>query len=274
MQFNPHYHLITAFAFSSYAEITGDIEFYLMAKKMTKNLRSLTFPNGMLEARIGNRPVGLGAQFYLGAGLLNYKFNFNDYSVYLNYAAGDKFFSDPKYPNRLEYHSTIYNSDPNYHDDISFSNLAELALLTPLINQLSFDPSDIKLSDAQDIVRFKDLEVTQITPHYTAIRKLTFNQTSIIKAPISIVNIAETYGLSRLNSVQENTQAQEFFSQLGPYYLTPQAKNILASAYIYGGYALEEIIDTIKNGPRAVHPTIPAIIWRNTPNYQEYLLAS
>ena len=277
MKFNPHYHLITAFAFSSYSQITGDIELYLMAKKMTKNLRTISFPNGMIEARIGNRPVGLGVQFYLGVGLLNYKFNFDDSSVYFNYASADKFFSDPRYPNRLEYHSTINNSDPNYHDDISFSNLAELALLTPTFTNLTINSADTQLNNTQDIVTYQDLQITQITPNSTAIKRTSPNQSPIVKGQTSIVNIAGTYGLDRLSSDQENIQAQDFFTQLRKYnifYLTPRSKNTLAAAYIYGGYAIQEIVDTLKNGPRAVHPIIPAYTWRHTPNYQEYLKAS
>lgn len=136
--FNPHYHLITAFALASYSSLTGDIESYLLAKKMTANLRTITFQNGMVEAKLGSRPVGLGAQFYLGAGLLNAYYGYDDYAVYLSYGYGDRFFSDKNYPNRLEYHSTLINTPANYHDDLSFSNLAELALLNPTFRHLVF----------------------------------------------------------------------------------------------------------------------------------------
>ncbi|NMB47937.1 hypothetical protein GYA13_00635, partial [Candidatus Kuenenbacteria bacterium] len=116
-KFNPHYHLISACAFLVYGELTDNLYFILLAQEMTGKLRLVSFKNGMIEARIGDRPVGLGAQFYLGAGLLNYYFHYPDWSVYLNYASGNRFFSDKKYPDRLEYHSTISLSAPRYHDD-------------------------------------------------------------------------------------------------------------------------------------------------------------
>jgi hypothetical protein len=137
--FNPHYHVVTAMAFAAYAEETGDQQFLVMALKMTGNLRKVTFINGMVEAALGNRPIGLGAQFYLGAGLLNYRFGYTDYSTYLSYGYGDRFFSDPKYPNRLEYHSTIEDTAPNFHDDYAFSNLAELALAFPIWQKMPTD---------------------------------------------------------------------------------------------------------------------------------------
>lgn len=269
-QFNPHYHLITAVAFASYAEITGNIEFEVAAKKMTQNLNKLAFNNGMIEAQIGKRPVGLGAQFYLGLGLLNYKFNFNQSNTFLNYAWGDRFFSDPNYPNRLEYHSTLQGQKPNYHDDISFSNLAELALLTPSFKNILIDSETSKFSkssETNEVIHFRGLEVTQVNNDYTIISK----KVSATNLQQPILELNQTYGFKKLDRILENKKIKEFLSQVSQYRLTPQAKNILASAYIYGGYTIDEIIDTIENGPRAVHPTIPAEVWRRTVNYQRYL---
>ena len=42
----------------------------------------------------------------------------------------------------------------------------------------------------------------------------------------------------------------------------------LYKAYIYGRYVAEEIADTIINGPCLVHPTIPALEWRQSQNYK------
>ncbi|HRY63033.1 MAG TPA: thrombospondin type 3 repeat-containing protein [Patescibacteria group bacterium] len=145
-KFNPHYHLITAFSFLVYGELTDNLEFILLAEQLTANLRLISFKNGMVEARIGDRPVGLGAQFYLGAGLLNYYFHYPDWNVYLNYASGNRFFSDKAYPDRLEYHSTIAGSAPRYHDDISFSNLSELALAVPTFDNFILNNSVQSLS--------------------------------------------------------------------------------------------------------------------------------
>jgi len=275
MQFNPHYHLITAMAFASYAEITGNIEFYIVAKKMVKNLRQLTFSNGMVEAQIGKRPVGLGAQFYLGLGLLNYKFGFKDYSVFLNYAYGDRFFSDTNYPNRLEYHATLKDSWPNYHDDISFDNLAELALLTPSFKNIIIDLTANKINGVDKIVYYKNLEIKQIDNGHSIIsydkHPTISGQQLTPNFQQAILNITQTYNLDKLDTVLENKRIVEFLSQIKSYKLTLSAKITLASAYIYGGYTIDEIVDTIKYGPRAVHPTIPAKVWRQTVNYQKYL---
>jgi hypothetical protein len=138
-KFNPHYHLVSAFAFLAYGELANRQYFIDLSRKMTVNLRSLSFSNGMVEAKIGNRPVGLGAQFYLGLGLLSYRFGFKDYNVYFSYASGNRFFSDRQYPNRLEYHSTISGTAPNYHDDIAFSNIGEPALFIPGLRQIKIN---------------------------------------------------------------------------------------------------------------------------------------
>ncbi len=274
MQFNPHYHLITAMTFASYAEITGDIEFYIIAKKMIKNLRQLAFNNGMIEAHIGKRPVGLGAQFYLGLGLLSYKFGFKDYSVFLAYADGDRFFSDINYPNRLEYHATLKNSWPNYHDDISFDNLAELALLIPSFKNIIIDLTINKTNEVGDIVYYKNLEIKQIDADHSVITKKILTNSvlsSVHNLSTPILNITQFYNLNKLDTILENKKILGFLAQINKYKLSQQTKTTLASAYIYGGYTLNEIIDTIKHGPRAVHPTIPAVIWRQTINYQRYL---
>lgn len=53
-------------------------------------------------------------------------------------------------------------------------------------------------------------------------------------------------------------------------HLDPIDLSTLISAYLYGGYSIAEIKDTLYNGPRAVHPTIPADIWRKSAVYQTY----
>ncbi len=34
------------------------------------------------------------------------------------------------------------------------------------------------------------------------------------------------------------------------------------NSYIYGGYTIDEIKNTLVYGPGQVHPTIPASLWR------------
>jgi hypothetical protein len=42
----------------------------------------------------------------------------------------------------------------------------------------------------------------------------------------------------------------------------------LVNAYIYGGYTIDEIKNTLVYGPGLVHPTIPAVSWRKVTNYK------
>ncbi len=271
LKFNPHYHMVTASALMVYADITNDIQAYLLAKKMTVNLRSVSFPNGMVEARLGQRPVGLGAQFYLGIGLLNYRFGFKDYAAYFNYATGDRFFSDLQHPNRLEYHTTIYNSKPNYHDDISFSNLAELVLKDSYLTAVKINPAIKFLTGAKPVVDYKDLEAVQVDDDYSLIKKKPQKLGEAIRYRHTSVGHIYNYGQPRLTASLEDKKIEKFLAYCQPYHLKSASRDILLSAYLYGGYTLPEILDTILHGPRAVHPTIPAIIWRHSVNYQKYL---
>jgi hypothetical protein len=287
MQFSPHYHMVAALAFTCYGELTDDMEFLLAGREMTDNLRAVTFQNGMVEARLAGRPAGLGAQFYLGAGLLNYKFGYPDFATYFNYALGDKFFSDPAYNNRLEYHSTVKNTAPNFHDDTSFSNLAELALLTPSLASVKFEYTSamanippktsegkIEIINKGNYLEFNDLKIWQDkSGDATTVLNLASSQTQVLGVSISRL----AYGHYRLAFDEEDDQRQSFKNELAR--LLPaefkklNAQNIetLFLAYLYGGYNLDEIMDTIENGPRAVHPTIPASRWRSSKNYQKYL---
>lgn len=338
-KFNPHYHLISACSFLAYGELTGQAEFIRLADKMTANLRLVSFSNGMIEARLGDRPVGLGAQFYLGAGLLNYRFGYADWSVYLNYASGNRFFSDKKYPDRLEYHATISGSAPRYHDDISFSNLAELFLALPAFQDLTLDTSakslslsDLPLSTTYQVVNrgtaltFNNLVLRQtkdggyttwqylLPKNYNPNRDLSDsdldgldNHEESLRStdpnladtdldgysdlaevqngydPLTALNekIAKPefiYSKTRLQALEiEQREAQilklELTKRLGSARVSRAQKSwgALVNAYIYGRYTVAEIADTILHGPRAVHPTIPASVWRGTTNYKKYL---
>lgn len=43
------------------------------------------------------------------------------------------------------------------------------------------------------------------------------------------------------------------------------------NAYIYGGYTLDEIKQSVRFGGKTVHPAIPAARWRNAADYQAYI---
>ncbi|MFA6296329.1 MAG: hypothetical protein WC663_03175 [Patescibacteria group bacterium] len=124
--FSTHYHVLSAYLLMFYSDYFNNEKYLDLSKKMTSNIRKLTFQNGFIEAKIGMRPIGLGAQTYLMLGILNKRFNHKDYSVYLNYVK-PRFFNDKASPNRLEFHSTMIDTEPNYHDDIGFSLIAEIS---------------------------------------------------------------------------------------------------------------------------------------------------
>jgi len=43
------------------------------------------------------------------------------------------------------------------------------------------------------------------------------------------------------------------------------------NAYVYGGYTLYEITRAVKLGGKVVHPTIPALVWRQSGDYKAYI---
>ena len=134
--FSPHYQAVSAFMLLVYGDLTGQDYYVDLSREMYYNLKKISFRNGMVEARLGHRPIGLGAQFYLILGLLGKYFKDDDYRVYLFYGRGYRFFSDERYPNRLEFHSTIENSSPDFHDDYAFSDIAELGLVIPALRDI------------------------------------------------------------------------------------------------------------------------------------------
>lgn len=148
--FSPHYQAVSAFMLMNYGHITGQEKYLEIAKKMYYNLKKISFHNGMVEAKLGNRPLGLGEQFYLMQGLLGKYFQDTDYQVYLFYGNGNRFFSDQSYPNRLEFHSTIEDSKSTFHDDYAFIDAAEMALtnerLSSIENQTTYFKNPIKKS--------------------------------------------------------------------------------------------------------------------------------
>jgi len=135
--FSAHYHVLSAYLLMFYSDYFNDKGYFDLAKKMTSNIRKISFQNGFIEAKIGMRPIGLGAQTYLMLGLLNKRYKHKDYSVYLNYTK-HRFFNDKSSPNRLEFHSTMEGSSPNYHDDIGFSLVAEMSKINKHIKKTKF----------------------------------------------------------------------------------------------------------------------------------------
>ena len=171
-----------------------------LAERLYQNLKKITFSNGLVEAQAGPRPVGLGAQFYLMMGALGEAATDIDAAVYFNYAAGsaqkgsalagNRFFSDARYPNRLEYHRTSVEykrqtykvwvrkklvtrvkwtplpARANYHDDYAFIDAAELGLAAAL----KLNTDNPKATALQNPLNYTDDGELQVQNDGTAIK--------------------------------------------------------------------------------------------------------
>jgi len=82
-----------------------------------------------------------------------------------------------------------------------------------------------------------------------------------------------SYGKPRVNSPSmEKAQAALLYSELVKRIgrdLGVAAKDwhTIVNSYIYGGYSINEIKDTLNYGPGLVHPTFPAKLWRKSIQY-------
>ncbi len=127
--FSLHYHIVEAYMLVLYGHLSGEKQYVEKAKVMTEAINKLAKQNGFLDAYIGHRPSGIGAQGYLMAGALNLYFkNKTRAEVFFNYAYGARFFKDSRYQNRLVWYDTKA-ANPIFNDDISFANMAELAFV-------------------------------------------------------------------------------------------------------------------------------------------------
>ena len=128
--FSLHYHIVEAYMLAAYGKMTNQPQYLDIAKKMTDYANSLAGPRGFLDAHLGNRPEGEGAQAYLMMGILNQLLGNNAKAqAYLTYAQGNRLFRDPKFPDRLAWWNTDLNNPTKFYDDYSFANMAELALV-------------------------------------------------------------------------------------------------------------------------------------------------
>lgn len=128
--FSLHYHIVEAYMLAAYGKLTNQPQYLKIAEKMTDYANGLARPDGFLDANLGHRPDGEGAQAYLMMGILNQLFgNENKAQMYLTYAQGSRFFRDPKYPDRLVWWDTDQTKPSEFYDDYSFTSMAELALV-------------------------------------------------------------------------------------------------------------------------------------------------
>jgi hypothetical protein len=85
------------------------------------------------------------------------------------------------------------------------------------------------------------------------------------------------YNKLRLPISEEQGQALELKSKLEKYFgkgLIPiSAENwpTVVNAYVYGEYPVKAIVQAIRFGGKAVHPTIPHHLWKETEDYKKYI---
>ncbi len=171
--FTVHYDIVSAYNLLLYARWSKQPKYEVLAKKMYTNIKHMAFPNGMIESLIGHRPIGSGPQTYLMLGVMGRAWNDPDADVFFTYLSGSTFFSDPRFPNRLEYHYTINDIPglkPLFHDDIAFSDVGEtarhlpgLAINQPIVQQKKLQPMG-NLSDRDFTIVRSSSKVT-ITDH-------------------------------------------------------------------------------------------------------------
>lgn len=85
------------------------------------------------------------------------------------------------------------------------------------------------------------------------------------------------YNKSRLSLDYESAKAKELKTNLEKYFgqgLIPvSAPNwpTLVSAYVYGEYPVQAIVQAIRFGGKTVHPSIPYKFWQETDTYKEFI---
>ncbi|MBU1202548.1 fibronectin type III domain-containing protein [Patescibacteria group bacterium] len=83
------------------------------------------------------------------------------------------------------------------------------------------------------------------------------------------------YGKERSSLGYEQNKAVELKNvleqRIGKFYISKQNWFTIVNAYVYGGYPVEAISQSIKWSGKTVHPTIPWSLWKNSPDYQNYI---
>lgn len=185
----PHYQAVSAFMLLTYADIMKKKQYHEIAKKLYFNLKKISFSNGLIEAKIGYRPTGLGAQFYLMMAIMSENFADQEKPIFWSYLNQSDFFRDKRFPNRLEYHCTSCSKPSNFHDDYAFSDIAELSYhlsspsSTPNLN-LSPTPAAKEYDDGEVKIKYKKngiVLIDQPKKYYITVDQIAEDKTRIKK---------------------------------------------------------------------------------------------
>ena len=132
--FSLHYHIVETYMLFSYGYLSGEKKYLDIALEMSKVINQSARTDGFLAASLGHRPSGIGAQGYLMTGIINWHFgDQKNADKFFKLAHGNRFFKDAENPDRLTWCADKYKNDlrppsAELNDDISFVNMAELAL--------------------------------------------------------------------------------------------------------------------------------------------------
>lgn len=74
----------------------------------------------------------------------------------------------------------------------------------------------------------------------------------------------------KLEAALANNLRKQLVKKLGPKKVPVRLNSNLIKAYLYGGYVIDEIVDTIINGPGLVHPAVRAVEWRKSAEYKKH----
>ena len=91
---------------------------------------------------------------------------------------------------------------------------------------------------------------------------ISFQRFSYLKPRVNSPSIEKYYAQSLYKELKKRIGRD-----LG---LSTKDWHTIINAYIYGGYSISEIINTLNYGPGLVHPSISAIIWRNSIQYNRW----
>lgn len=106
-------------------------------------------------------------------------------------------------------------------------------------------------------------------------RKTTATVPAAVAKPKATVVKSYAYGRSRMTNLKleaalANNLRKALIKKLGAKKVPARLGQTLIKAYIYGGYNVAEIANTITNGPGLVHPTIQAYLWRRSAEYKRH----
>jgi len=187
-------------------------------------------------------------------------------------------------PNAITNNNQNQNSNTNINTNSNINTNTNTNNQSPAINNqqsTSLIPEDLYSidSDNDGLANFEEKYIYDTNPFDADSDDDNYNDSAEVKFGFNpngsgaITYRKFSYGKPRVNSLTiERNYAlnlrKELIKRIGrDLKVSLKDWRTLVNAYIYGGYSIDEIKNTIVYGPGMVHPTIPAYIWRNSIQY-------